>query len=245
VTEAHWRSGLVASVAIHAIVGALLFMGFSHTVPMPPSAPAAMAIQIMPEPAAPPQTPHQTPVGPQQQQSPPKPTPKPIDKIPPVPTVAQVHADVAVPPKQQTPPAKEQPRLKQEADKTTAPSAPSLPPKPIAAAPVQGVSSATTDRAEQTWEGLVLAKLERKKRYPWDAQRAGQQDIVYVHVTVDRSGKVLNAAIDHSKHFALLDSAVLDLVRHCSPLPQPPSSVPGDTVDFVVPIDFFIKQSGH
>lgn len=241
--EPRWRGALAVSVAMHVGVAGLLFIGLKHAAPSSSPAPAAAAIQIMPVPAAPPQPPSQMPVGPQQRQSPPRSLPRPADKIPPAPRSAD-KADVALSPTK-PPPVKEQTQDKPLADKTSAPTAPPLPPNVVAAAQVTGLSPATADRAEQTWEGLVLAKLERKKRYPWDAQRAGLQDTIYVHVTVDRSGNVLNTRIERSKHFATLDDAALDLVRRSSPLPQPPASVPGDTVDFVVPVDFFIKRAGR
>jgi protein TonB len=238
-----WRSALAVSVALHAVVAGLLFVGIRHTAVAPAEAPAAMAVQLLADPGAPPQPVHQTPVEPQHRETVPQEVARPVEKLPPLPEVAKASPDAVVQPKSAPVlPKQEQRETQKPAPPSAPPSAPPMPPRPVAAAPVQGASLGTARNAEQTWEGLVLAKLERKKRYPWEAQRAGQQDTVYVRVTMDRSGNVLDGAIDHSKHFAMLDRAVLDLVRRSSPLPAPPASVPGDTVSFVVPVDFFIKS---
>jgi protein TonB len=192
-----------------------------------------MAIQVMPAPAAPAAPPHETP--PKQQ---PQTLPKPVDKlpIPPAPVIPAAINPVVIPPKPvPTPPVKqEQPPPRPSA----------LPSRPVESAPVQGQSNAATTTAEQSWDGQVLNKMERKKRYPNEAQRAGQQDMIYVRMTVDRSGHILDSSIARSQHFPLLDGAVTELVRRINPLPPLPAEIPGDRYSITVPIDFFLGQ-GH
>jgi protein TonB len=129
-------------------------------------------------------------------------------------------------------------------------------PSPLATAPavvampspVPAVA-ASTDAAEQrsaleTWEGRVLAEVQRKKRYPYAAMQAGQQDVVTVHVVVDAAGNIVESSIVTSKNFALLDEAALDLLRRCSPLPAPPeSALTGNRIAFDLPIAYALKPN--
>ena len=238
-----WIWCIVGSIVLHVVVGAIVFLGFEHADTAPPAEQPIVAIELMPAPSAPPVTPHQAPPGPQQVENHAKPPPtKEQFKIPPAPEVRNVTPEVVAPPKSiETPnPAKSKP----VADETTAPPAVIAPPSAKAAATVRGAPVTGVDNAEQTWEGAVLAEFERRKRYPGEAQRAGQQDVVYVRLTVDRTGRILSAHIEKSQHFQLLDNAVLDVVRRSNPLPAPPPSVPGTVVEFVVPFDFFIGKHG-
>jgi protein TonB len=92
------------------------------------------------------------------------------------------------------------------------------------------------------WEEAVLQSLERRKRYPPDARSAGLEDIVYVRIRVDRSGKVLASSISHSHGLAGLDRAALDLVRRANPLPAPPDSLSDSALEFVVPLDYSLEE---
>lgn len=94
---------------------------------------------------------------------------------------------------------------------------------------------------QSEWEQAVLARLEKRKRYPAKAQRTGQQDTVYIQVVVDRLGRVMSSRIYRSQRVALLDAAALDLVKKSSPLPPPPATVEGDRVEFIVPVEYLIR----
>jgi protein TonB len=110
------------------------------------------------------------------------------------------------------------------------------------AAPVEGNAPGPTSDTP-TWEGMVLAALERQKRYPTASQRRREQDVVYVRITLDREGRVVASRIHKSQNYAALDAEALDLVRRASPLPKPPESVNGERVDLVVPIEFFLSRA--
>jgi TonB family protein len=100
---------------------------------------------------------------------------------------------------------------------------------------------ATTITTRGDWDQEVLTRLERNKRYPAQAQGAGLQDVVYVHIIVDRSGRLLAAAVTRSKHFSLLDRAALDLVKRAAPLPPLPDDIQGEQLNLTVPVDFFLN----
>ncbi|WP_296615416.1 energy transducer TonB [Sphingomonas sp.] len=227
------------SLGLHASAAAAIFLGFGQAVARPPS--AAMVVEMASLPSAPPAPPNLAPPTPQRQEATPKPV---IDKlkIPPLPKLAlDIKPEVAVPikpPEEQ----KRKPDPNQKPDDVTTPqSAPQAPNKDAPKAPSFGdpVQSAT---AEQNWYSKVLAALERKKRYPGEAQRSGQEDVVYVKIFVDRSGRVMQSRISKSHGFGLLDDEVMSLVRRASPLPAPPKEVTGQTIDLLVPVEFFLKR---
>lgn len=114
------------------------------------------------------------------------------------------------------------------------------PPAPPARA-TSNTPPASSDAAP-TWQGLVLGRLERFKRYPSSAQAHGEQGVAYLRFTMDRDGKVLSAGIDKSSGFDLLDVETLSLIRRAQPLPKPPPQVAGTTLELVVPIEFFISR---
>jgi protein TonB len=159
---------------------------------------------------------------------PPKPKPKTKQK-PPKPVVAV--------PK----PAKPKPDNEPPAPANTAPPALQAPQAPAVAAPSPGAAAAPSSNAVPTWQGLLLGRLEQFKRYPRSAQSRHQQGVAYLRFTMDRNGKVLSAKIDRSSGFALLDEETLALIHRAEPLPIPPPEVPGDPIELVVPVEFFLR----
>lgn len=130
---------------------------------------------------------------------------------------------------------------------------PSLPPEAAPAAPVQPVGvkavapleapSVNTARTgvQETWETQVLAHLERMKRYPATARLRRQEDVVYVRFSVDRQGAVSGGRIVRSQGFPLLDEEVLNLLKRAAPLPPMPNELPGERVEMLVPVEFFMR----
>lgn len=228
------------SLGLHVSAAAAVFLGFGQAVARPPS--AAMVVELASLPSAPPAPPEPAPPTPQRQEATPKPVIQKI-KIPPLPKLAlNIKPEVAVPiqPPEQKPDKKVDPNQKPD-DVTTPQASPQAPNKDAPKAPSFGdpVQSAT---AEQNWESKVLAALERKKRYPGDAQRAGQEDVVYVKIAVDRSGKVVQSQIRKSHGYGLLNDEVMSLVQRASPLPAPPKEVSGQVISLLVPVEFFLKR---
>jgi protein TonB len=135
--------------------------------------------------------------------------------------------------------------------------APTAPPDAVArAAPVpvtRTAETATSQRlnappsspsaAEAIWDSRLLEKLASLKRYPVQAERAGQQDTVMVRFVIDRTGAVLSADIAKSQGFALLDGEARALIQRASPLPAPPSEVAGDEIELIAPIQFILHRA--
>ena len=103
------------------------------------------------------------------------------------------------------------------------------------AAPAVGQTVARPTRAAITsWQRLLLAQLERHKRYP--SQARGKVGEARLEFTIDRAGNVLTSRVVHSSGSEELDAAALALVKNAQPLPVPPAGLPEDLLSVIVPI---------
>lgn len=222
-------------------------------VPVPEPPPAAIAIDMAPEPVSTPTPPTDAPVGPKQTLSAPDTSPIEPPKItappspapnPPVPLpkmekprkIVKKHKPVPLlkkPVPDKTPPA----------EATTAPPSSEAPPAPAQAAPAPGASSSKASHDPVTWQGALLAQLEKFKRYPSDAMADHQEGVPTVTFSMDRKGHVLSVTLANSSGHPLLDQEAVALPKRAQPLPIPPDSVEGDPITLTVPVEFYIHQN--
>ena len=59
---------------------------------------------------------------------------------------------------------------------------------------------------------------------------------------MSRDGRVLAVRIERASGVASLDQEGLDLLQRAQPLPSLPSDQPGESLELVVPIQFFLKR---
>jgi len=59
---------------------------------------------------------------------------------------------------------------------------------------------------------------------------------------MDRQGRVLNTRLERSSGVPALDQEALSIPRRAQPLPAPPAEMPGDVIELVTPIEFFITR---
>ena len=78
----------------------------------------------------------------------------------------------------------------------------------------------------QAFRARLLHHIERFRRYPSQARKAGEEGVVRVHFVMNRSGEVLEAWIELSSGSALLDEEAVAAVRRAQPLPTPPTDWP-------------------
>ncbi|MDZ4077331.1 energy transducer TonB [Hydrocarboniphaga sp.] len=187
----------------------------THAIAQPP---AAMLIELVAE--APPAS---EPLPPQP--SPPKPVPKPVPRTTPK-LEAPPPSDIAEPARPEPPPQPEQ------ALEQTAPATPAPPPADPRAA-----------SGRVTYEGLLLAHLERNKRYPRQARSRHEQGLPYVRFVVTREGKVLSARLERSSGHEALDQEALALFERAQPLPAFTPEMEDDTLEAVVPIQFSLRRN--
>ncbi|AYV48688.1 energy transducer TonB [Caulobacter flavus] len=232
-----WSLALSGAVVLH--VGLLLGVYLRLSRPeMPPAAPIeAIAVEFAVAPVAPPRPKDERPPGPEAKASPAAAaTPAPLKAIdrPPDPRGVlppQLRSDARAAEGD----ALARPSTPREA---SAPPAVAAPPAPVAAA--QRTSAASARDAAISWRGLILGRLKAYKRYPRRAQSAGQEGVVHIAFTVDRGGRVLSARVAKGSGYPLLDDEALATIRRASPMPPPPEEVPGDPVEVLAPVEFFV-----
>ncbi|MCP1243875.1 TonB family protein [Acetobacter lambici] len=250
-----WGLSLLAVLAVSGgVVGWVMHLPPPvMAVPEPP--PAAIAIDMAPEPVSPPTPPSDLPPGPQQTQSIPDPAPVEPPKVTAPPSPAP-NPPVPVPrpekPRKQVKKHKPVPMLAKPtpdktppAEETTAPPSSEAPPALTQATPAPGAASSKASRDPVSWQGALLAQLEKFKRYPADAMADRQEGVPTVTFSMDRKGHVLSVILASSSGHPLLDQEAVALPRRAQPLPIPPESVQGDPITLTVPVEFYIHAAGN
>lgn len=209
-------TALVASF----ILGGALLTWTTYRVARPPEALTVFDVAM---PAAPPAPPSETPPGPEQIE---KEKQQP-DPDTPVIEPPEVRVQSASPLPAQV--AKPVPNPEPPAERTTAPEIRPAPPAP------------QVSTGKPTWEGLVLGALNKVKRYPREAMFRRQQGVPYIRFVMNREGKVLSVRLERSSGFRPLDDEAVALPKRAQPLPKPPEDVKGDTLELVVPVEFFLR----
>ena len=141
---------------------------------------------------------------------------KEVEQPPPEPSQA-----VIAPPEEQQPPPIEQQK----------------PPAPAVPARVKGAAP----RVEPSWQTALVRHLQQYKRYPSDAQSRGEEGIVLLSFSIDRTGHVLARQIVRSSGHRELDDEVMSMVERAQPLPPFPPSMPQAKLDLTVPIRFSLR----
>ncbi|MGO1718898.1 MAG: energy transducer TonB [Luteimonas sp.] len=238
-----WAASLGAVLAAHGLLATAAVL-LAHTGPViADQAPMeAVMVELAPEPEAPPAPPTDIPPGPpQREQQRPEPQPRPEPKVFETPPLEE--------PEVQDPEPPEEPEEAREQDvpSDAASIQQTLAPPQVDArqssryAALQTVSGASGQMAAD-WQGLLLGHLEQYRRYPRQAQRRRLEGTAHVRFQIDRQGNVYNPRIGRSSGHAPLDEETLATVRRASPVPAPPADIPGDPVEVLVPVNFFIHQ---
>jgi protein TonB len=248
-----WSACFVLVLGAHAAAAAAL-IGHWHAPAAPMASAPVILVTLAPLPAAPTVPPTEVAPGPQQTQSAPAPEPEkpavtadvtPVPKQPgeKIETVAlppqPVLHDVVLPPRRPAEkPETHKPRH-QQARLTSAP-ANTARKAARAVAPAPG-AQAGDPSAVPSWKSALVARLERYKRYPAEAQARGEQGVAQLAFSVDRGGGVHHARILRSSGSALLDRATLALIERAQPLPPPPPEMRGRQIAIVVPIRYNMR----
>ena len=109
-------------------------------------------------------------------------------------------------------------------------------------ADVAETSSRPNPVVKANWQGKLVSRLERYKRYPGRARELHEEGTVKLRFAVNRQGRVLSSSIQKSSGSDALDAETLALVRRAQPLPPPPSEVPGEQIELVVPVQFQLDR---
>jgi len=145
--------------------------------------------------------------------------PKEVDQPPPPPDTSEaVIAPQPEPPQQQ--PVEE-----------------TRPPSPAVPARVKGGAP----RIEPSWQTSLVRHLQQYKRYPSDAQSQGEEGVVMLSFSVDRTGHVLAHEIVRSSGHPELDNEVMSMIERAQPLPPFPPSMTEAKLNLTVPIRFSLR----
>lgn len=225
---ARWAAGFLLALFVH--VGGALALLTRWDDSVLTANPPAITVDLAPAPIAPDEVQTDIPIGPQQVEA--EPAPKMSAEKPPE---SEVQLEPPKPP--DTP--KQEPKKAKAAKLTTAPTAAERR-AAVAAAPMAG-AAARDSFALPNWKSLLVAQLERNKRYPADARARGEQGEAQLAFSIDRSGGVHGARIVRSSGSAALDRETLALVQRASPLPPPPPEIRGGSISIVVPIRYNLR----
>ncbi|WCE03592.1 energy transducer TonB [Pseudoxanthomonas sp. JBR18] len=235
-----WGASLGLVLAAHAaIIAAALWWSSYELRQSPPEPAEAVMVELAPLPSAPPAPPTDLAPGPPQQeqrQTQPKVQPEPTSEPEPQ-QKPQERADVALP--QPVRERQNEENANTNVSQTSAP--PNLQAPPDARYAARQSLSGISQQAMVTWQAQLLGHLEKFKRYPRAAQRRRYEGAVLVQYAVDRQGKVLSVRLATSSGHELLDAEAVAAVQRASPLPPPPTDIPGNPVEVSTPIDFFLR----
>lgn len=254
-----WRPNEAAAGAPEpAVMIELAAVSVAPEAPPEELPPAPQPTQTEPEPPPPDPPPPEPIKDPEPPPPEPEPEPEPIKqpepeiKLPELPQLPDAAAVLAPPP----PPEPEKPKVEPkpkppkprvverrkpvEREKPRAREAAAPPPSPApAAAPSSAPigSTATPSISNASWRGMLIAHLNRYKRFPPGA-RTGTVQVAF---SIDRGGRVLSARLTGSSGDAALDEEAVSMVRRASPVPAPPSGIGGGgggAIALAVPVRF-------
>ncbi|WP_047170578.1 energy transducer TonB family protein [Novosphingobium sp. Rr 2-17] len=216
--------GLTGTIGIFAVVLAGFFLTIDWmAMPMqPPSAPTV--VELLPL-ASPPETPPKE----KQAPSPIEKMTRPLDR----PKTQPIEQTIVPIPAVSAPQPAGMPKTPDPAPRREETAAPKTAPAPPA--------SQASSNAPDTWEERVLAQLNSHRRYPRMAMARRQQGVPYIRFVMDREGKVRSSRLERSSGFPDLDREAVSLPKRASPLPRPPVDRDGETLELVVPVEFFMK----
>lgn len=222
-----WRTRLVGVSGTGGVFLAIAAVSLiTWQVVQPLAAPSALTVVNLQSFEAPPEPMREVPEGPEQVQQEEQKL-REQERLDPVPEIVMPRLS---PVTQPMPPPVEQSAAVDPVPETTAP-------KSVAAPRSNRASS----DAEATWQALLLAHLEKHRRYPARARAARQQGVVNVTFRMNRVGMVLSSSVLRSSGFSALDQAALDTLHRAQPLPRIPDDRP-DIVELTLPVEFFVRR---
>jgi periplasmic protein TonB len=108
-------------------------------------------------------------------------------------------------------------------------------------APTPAHTKSGAPQISASWETSLEKHLQRFRRYPSDAQSRGEEGVVMLSFSVDRTGHVLAHRIERSSGHPDLDAEVMSMIERAQPLPPFPPTMTEAKRDFTVPIRFSLR----
>jgi len=95
--------------------------------------------------------------------------------------------------------------------------------------------------ATARYEALLVAWLEKFKKYPLRAKRLRIEGEGHLKILIKRSGKVIRVNLAERTGSRLLDKAALEMVKRANPFPPIPENDPRQSLEFIVPVAFLLR----
>jgi periplasmic protein TonB len=234
---ARWSACFALALCFHIAGAVVLLARWNEDDARIVNAPV-ITVELAPRAEAPATKPSELPPGPEQTASPPqaKAQRAKTERVQPKPPSAKTIELSVLPPRRPVIEPREKARRHDEARLASAPSSVRQKSR-HAAAPAPGAAS-HNPLALPNWKSELMARLERYKRYPPEAQARGEQGVAQLAFKVDRNGRVHDPHIVRSSGSHLLDRATLALIERAQPLPAPPPQIRGTEIAIVVPIRY-------
>lgn len=102
------------------------------------------------------------------------------------------------------------------------------------------VGNGSLDGPGDDYLDAVRRWVQRYRKYPEEAVKQKQEGVVQLGFKFTRDGTVIDAWIEKSSGFPLLDQAALNMIHAASPIPKVPDRYKGDTLTLVMPENFRI-----
>lgn len=121
----------------------------------------------------------------------------------------------------------------------------------FASAPVKGSGTKVSSPGlgsgkskNSNWQGLVMAHLNKFKKYPKNSLINEEEGKVVLRVKIDKNGNVLSLKMRKSSKFESLNNEALKLFKDASPLPKPPIDLMKGKSSIILnmPIEYDIKK---
>lgn len=235
-----WSGSFVVSVAAHVGAVAMTLDWAASRQARDADNPAAVMLELAPLAVAPEPVSIEAPPGPDLSEVIPEPEPPPPVEIPPMPLATMPSYEAPVVPQRKIEPIERKPERRPPVQRSAPPV--SRQAAAESAAPAADPTPRPDSAALPSWKSLLVRHLERHKRYPAEAQRARHEGVAYIRFVTGRDGKVSSLRVERTAGFASLDQEGLDLLMRSQPLPPLPSDQPGDSLEIVVPVQFFLKR---
>lgn len=182
--------------------------------------------------------------------APPKPqAPPPPPPPPPAPPKQQAAAQVKTPPKPEPEPPREPlpEQVRQEPSTAAAVESGQSQSDTSQMKQSTGSGNASTSggqsSATKSYYSMLASKLARNKRYPSASRRRSEEGIATLFFVVSRDGSVSQASIRTSSGFARLDSAVLDMLKRATPLPEFSDDMTEQQLTISIPVEFKLSNA--
>lgn len=168
--------------------------------------------------------------------APPPPRPEPVVHMP-WRAVAAATQPVAV--AIAAPPAPAQPATAEPASApaSTAAAGQAAPPPKGAS---DGLNAAVPPGNSRSYAARIRSWLYAHKIYPKRSRMRREEGIVRVRFVLDRHGQLLEGGIVEGSGYSALDQECQAMMHRASPYPTAPRDVPGERIEFTVPIEFVL-----